>query len=95
MNEDVAPVAVPPRQNGSPSNGRDSVRGGEGTTAPTKEQHVERSLKWTSSGDSAGSPRSSDRQERRTKLLVITGSAGGWVEVWEAGGLLAAAGLDE
>ncbi|CBJ32837.1 conserved unknown protein [Ectocarpus siliculosus] len=36
-----------------------------------------------------------DRAERRMKQVIVTGSAGGWIEVWEAKGLLARAGVDE
>lgn len=96
MIEDFAPAEVGPPQSGRPSNGREHLRRDEGATAPTKEQPVERLSNWTSSaGERAGNPKRSDRRGRRTKLLVIAGSAGGWVEVWEAGGLLAAAGVDE
>lgn len=47
-------------------------------------------------GDS--SPRSSTGQSEtgeRRRLVVIAGSAGGWVTVWHGDGLVASAGVDE
>lgn len=34
-------------------------------------------------------------EERKKSLVVIGGCAGGWVSVWQADGLVAAAGVDE
>ena len=47
------------------------------------------------STDQCSESEGKDRAERRTKRVIVTGSAGGWIEVWEAEGLLAAAGVDE
>ncbi|CAM9149637.1 unnamed protein product, partial [Ectocarpus sp. 13 AM-2016] len=47
------------------------------------------------STDECSESHGADRAERRTKQVIVTGSAGGWIEVWEAKGLLATAGVDE
>lgn len=63
---------------------------GKEVVAQVAKQTAERTL-----GGDTGSDSRRDDGERRTKTLVITGSAGGWVEVWEAEGLVAAAGVDK
>lgn len=63
---------------------------GTGVAAPAAKGTAERA-----SGDDTESCKSSDNGKRKTKTLIVTGSAGGWVEVWEAEGLVAAAGVDE
>ena len=84
------------RQNDRPGGKREGARGHESsadgakkTGEPSEEQS---SGLPTSKGDGGG--KNSYRGKRRKKQVVITGSAGGWVEVWEAEGLLAAAGVD-
>lgn len=92
MYEDYTPAATPTPQNDSSGGRRGGARGDESSTEGAAEaagQSNERSSKGVGGG------KNSHRGERRTKLVVIAGSAGGWVEVWEAEGLLAAAGVDE
>lgn len=97
MYEDYAPAATPPQSNGNPEWRREGAEGEKNSTvgaAETEGQSKERSSGGARS-NGADTGRNSYRGERKTKLVVITGSAGGWVEVWEAEGLLAAAGVDE
>eukprot|EP00903_Cladosiphon_okamuranus_P013127 g12243.t1 len=96
MYEDYTPAATTPPQNDNPRGKTEVAKGEESFAegaAETTAQSGERSAGWPSKGADGG--KNSYRGERRTKLVVITGSAGGWVEVWEAEGLLAAAGVDE
>lgn len=66
----------------------------EGGTGAASSPSAKRATEWAQGGD-AKSGTGGDHGERRTKTLIITGSAGGWVEVWEAKGIVAAAGVDE
>lgn len=97
MYEDYTPAETSPLQNDNPGEQAGSTKrdesSAEGATE-TAEQSKERSSGWPPSTGADGG-KNNYRGERRTKLVVITGNAGGWVEVWEAEGLLAAAGVDE
>lgn len=97
MYEDYAPSATPPLQSNGPGGGPNGARGDKSSTEGgegTARQPEDRLPGWPPL-KYAGGGQNSYRAERRTKLVVITGSAGGWVEVWEAAGFLAAAGVDE
>lgn len=97
MYEDYTPAATPPTPSDSPGGRREDASGDESSAEgarETAEQSEDRSSGWPPS-KGAGGGKNSYRGERRTKLVIMTGSAGGWVEVWEAEGLLAAAGVDE
>lgn len=97
MYEDYTPAPTPPPRNDIPDRSGEGAQGDGGSTegaAETTEQSKKRSPGLLPS-KGADDGKNSYRGERRTKLVVITGSAGGWVEVWQAEGLLAAAGVDE
>lgn len=97
MYEDYTLANTPPPGINSPNRVREGVTGDERSTegaAETAEESTERSS-GGAPAKGACSGRNSHREERRTKLVIITGSAGGWVEVWQTEGLLAAAGVDE
>lgn len=49
----------------------------------------------TSEANGVGDSSNADRREKVSRLVIIAGSAGGWVEVWPADGLVARAGVDK
>lgn len=101
MYDDYARAGTPHPQDGNASNCETNSRNksgedttGAGAAAGGGEPTADPSLDRSSPRDAADD-KGTDRGERRTKLLIIAGSAGGWVQIWEAEGLVAAAGVDE
>lgn len=100
MYDDHKPVESPQQQkNNHDSDGKPSrdtrEEGTRTTTGDGARANKTAAASGEQSTDECSESHGTDRAERRTKQVIVTGSAGGWIEVWEAKGLLATAGVDE
>ncbi|CAN0064563.1 unnamed protein product, partial [Ectocarpus sp. 12 AP-2014] len=100
MYDDHKPAESPQQQkNNHDSDGKPSRDTREEGTRTTTGDGASATKTAAASGeqstDECSESHSADRAERRTKQVIVTGSAAGWIEVWEAKGLLATAGVDE